>query len=312
MTIEFIHTRQPLEQRLGPHDVPPLDDPAMRAARTAYDANIPNMSSLAGEATLIRNDRYVHETVTEQSDPETVRESWRIHAEGYHTAGFVSDDAITVDGSLAEAIDKSRGEHTDYYIARNPDNPEDVATMRKVNLAVGETCEDLPAFQLCKDGLTQESLSFLENLKDPDTRLKEISALAITSKGSPIGAHEIFRRVIQEALGKNEVWLFSIVSSTYSSLAKNFSELNLRVIGDDATIDDPRVSKEISLKPVIVNPNRFIDNLLISFYNAENAIDRTRYKRSFLFFTDGLDREQMSSRVYDARQGLLRTQKTHG
>ncbi|MDB5186448.1 MAG: hypothetical protein JWL85_971 [Candidatus Saccharibacteria bacterium] len=255
-----------------------------------------------------RGDAFRHVRVTEASNPELVMEAWRVHAEGYYSVGFVNKDAITKEGFMASDIDKARGPYVDYFLAVNPEDDSERATMRKINLSEGGTYKDLPAYQLCKDKLSPMGIALLESMQNQDVRLKEIGALARTPNTSPIAVHEMFRDAIQEALGKNEVWFFSIVSTTHKTLAKSFGEKNLRVIGEDVPLEDERVNEGIALKPTIVRPDDFIDNMLTAYLEAKTAPERIRLKRSLLFFTDGLDSRHMSEQVFTTRQTMLMEQ----
>jgi hypothetical protein len=253
--------------------------------------------------------KYDHMTFTELTRPDLAAEAWRVHAEGYQAMGFVNQDAVDEHGYMAADIDKARGPHVDYYRASNPSNAQDQATMRKINIPYGGSYQDLPAFRLCQDSLNPLGRRLLGSLQNPDQRLKEIGALARTAEAQPLAVHELFRTTIQEALGKDEIWFFSIVTSTHESLAKSFGERNFNVIGDDVPIgEDSRVGDHIALRPTLLRPDEFIDNILLSLDEAQTIPAQVRYQRSLLFFTDGLPINLMSERVALARQAILMDQ----
>lgn len=256
------------------------------------------------EIVLLRNDRYTHFTVRENENPQLAEIAWRIHAEGYHAMGFVKDTALTQDGFLANGIDKARGESVDYKLAIHPEDSEDAATVRKFNLSDGQSYVDLPAYSLCKDALFDEGKAFLDSIPNQEESVKEIAALARTANAHPIAVHELFRDIIHEAISKNETWFFSIVSSTHESLVKTLGKDNFWIIGEDVSIPDDRVNPEIKLRPIIVRPDIFIDNLLAAYENADNPVDKVRLQRSFIFFTEGLAPEYMSDSVRDAAQQM--------
>jgi hypothetical protein len=261
-----------------------------------------------------RQDKYRHVSFHEQNNPILAEEAWRIHTDGYHSHGFVSDEALDpVTGVLGEDIDKSRGRFVEYHIAFNPKKPADRATLRIDGLAPGGTYKDLPAYQLCKDTLSPEGAKLLDSITHQDRRVKEIAAMATSAQGHPMGVYEIIRKVIQDEIGKDEVWMFSIVSTTFQSLVQNFGSDNFNVIGEDASIADDRVNSELRLRPTVLYPDKFIDNILGSFNKLGNepkeARDKLRLARSLLFITEGLHPGQMSEDVRAMRSTLL--EKAH-
>ena len=265
-------------------------------------------------------DRYFHVTYGEEDAPDLAIEAWQIHAEGYSAMGFVHDGAVTPEGFLTDDIDKARGPNVEYHLAFHPENGTDKATMRKIHLAEGQTCQDLPAYQLCKDALYPLGRVLLAGF--PTTRLKEIGALARTTNAHPLAVHEIFRKVIHSAIekspdgtDKNEVWFASIVSKTHDLLVGHYGAKNFTPLGEKVPIVDERVAESIELKPVLIRPDKFIANILASYNEAVEAADPKAMhslRRSFIFFTDGLRPDQMSTEVADARQTMTRTNAKQG
>lgn len=251
-----------------------------------------------------RSDAYYHALTNETDNPELAHEAWRIHAEGYEAMGFVHESAVTPEGYLTQDIDKARGPQVDIYLALNPDKHGDGGAMRKVNLLPFETYRDLPAYKLCKEHLSPEGRALLDEAEDNGMGIKEIGALARSKNSHPIAAHELFREAIHDAIGKDEAWLFSIVSTTCESLEKSFGKNNFISIGTDTPIIDSRVKEGIVLRPILLYPDTFIDNILTSFEEASGPASKTRLLRSFMFFTEGLRKDQLSDRAYKARLQL--------
>ena len=210
---------------------------------------------------------------------------------------------------LGEDIDKSRGQFVEYHIAFNPQKTTDRATLRIDGLAPGGTYKDLPAYQLCKDNLSHEGLELLESITDQDRRVKEIAAMATTSEGHPMGVYEIIRKVIQDEQGKDEVWMFSIVSTTFHSLVQQFGAKNFNVIGEDTPIADERINSDLRLRPTVLYPDKFIDNILDAYNETQEAREKLRLARSLVFITEGLHEAQMSDEVRALRNTLL--EKAH-
>ena len=251
---------------------------------------------------LVHPDQFVHLEFTEQDNPALAEAAWRTHARGYFEAGFLTEDAIDPDtGFLPTDIDKSRGPNTDYYLALADDGTY-AATMRKIKVAPEETYRDLPAYQLCKDNLSERGAARLDDLEAAGTEIVEISGMA---GKTPMAVFETIRTAMHKAIGRDEVWLFSIVSSTYDSLARSWSADNLPVLGEDTPLIDPRVKDGIRLRPAMLDPNTFNDNLLAAYQSAETGPEKARLLRSFEFFTDGLRADQMSLPVLQARRELL-------
>lgn len=255
-----------------------------------------------------RQDRYYHLKFKGQDNQELAEEAWRIHAQGYLAMGFVKTGAVTPEGFLTTDIDKARGDEVDYFLALNPNQETDCATMRKINLVPGEDFRDLPAFKITSDKLSPTGIDLLSHLQVDDYQIKELGALARTPNSNPIAIHEIFRSALHDSLGKKEAWFFSIVSSTFDSLAKSFGPDNFVVIGEDTPIDDPRVSEQVVLRPAILFPDRFIDTLLISYLATDDPKTKHGLLRSFLFFTDGVPEDRISELSAQARQELLTSQ----
>lgn len=255
-----------------------------------------------GEAPVTHplDDRYLYYRITEADNPELVHEAWRMHGVGYAAAGFVEQSALGEDG-LPTRIDKARGDNVDYYLtlSRDPNRPGEGATMRKIHVREGETFRDLPAFQLTKDTIYDEDIAYLESIT-PQTRLKEISAMARTS-ADPMSMYEIIRQITREAYGKNEVWFFGIVVDTLDyHLVPNLGVLNFQVIGGEARIDDDRVKKNVRLQPVLFHPDKFLTNMLKSRERATNPASRRRLDRSLGFFLHSLPPEQLAPEIIKA------------
>jgi len=257
-----------------------------------------------------RTDRYEHFNVTESENIDAVHEAWRIHAQGYLDMGFVTKDAITEEGFLAPEVDKSRGDNTVYHLALNPDleKTHDCATMRIDYLGKNQTYQDLPAYGLSRDKLWAGVEEDLADLHAQGKQFVEIAGLAKAPGAHPIAIFEMVRDALHDSLGKDRVWMYTLVSSTYDSLVRSWGEANLQLIGDDVAIDDKRVNEGLTLKPGLIHPDQFVGNLLTSYTSAVeagNRMDARILQRSFLFFSDGLSRERLGEDVFAARQQML-------
>jgi len=280
-----------------------------------FPENVHGIGEVAAVEEAVRQDTYVHITATELTQPDFVAEALKIQGEGYLKHGFVGEDGIEQDGPLKGALipelDKSRGPYTDYYLAINPDaaRPNDVATMRKVNLAPGEKFDDLPTGALARESLTPEGELLVDSVENPDLHFKEISGLA----GNPRGVYEIIRNRIQEASGKEEMWFFSIVSTTFDTMVRRYGRSNFTVIGENIVLGDDRVNDGISMVPAIVYPDKFMENVLADYRVAQaegDELAQRELRKSFLFLTDGMSEQSLGADVYAARDELQQLQPT--
>ncbi|MDB5185191.1 MAG: hypothetical protein JWN38_999 [Candidatus Saccharibacteria bacterium] len=267
---------------------------------------------LAGTApkptTEVENDKvlrmpshYEHIITTEAANPAMAELAWRIHAEGYHTMGFVHKTAIAMDGALTTDIDKARGDNVEYFLAINDVQEIDAASLRKVHIPEGGDYTDLPAYKLCEPQLSEPGKQLLADLSEDGHDIIEIGALARTASASPYAVHELFRNIVHGSAGKNEAWLFSIVSTTFDSLASSFGKDSFIVLGEDTPIVDDRVSNGVKLRPAVLIPDLFIDNVLAQYEAATNRVQRHKLLRTFMFFTEGLEDNELSEHAAQAR-----------
>lgn len=278
------------------HDMEPGE--GYQAAMNQFESRIPPD----------RQDKYFHMHFTEESDLELAQEAWRIHAEGYYAMGFVTAEAITPEGFLAEGIDKSRGPNTVYFLGLNPENDDDGATLRKMYLSPGGTYKDHPSYQACEDHLYPQGKRLLETLQEQGVAIVEIAAMAKSLSGNPASMHEVIRDAMHAGIANNEVWFFGLVSKTYDSLEKQWGKDAFTVIGDDVPIKDPRVAKSVTLRPGLLYTGTFCDNVLHAYRSARTKQDALKYRRSFIYYTEGLDDNLMSDDVRAARQEMLAEQ----
>jgi hypothetical protein len=247
----------------------------------------------------IRSDKYIHIGFIGEHCPLAQEEAWRIHAEGYRVMNFINDEAIDDNGFLDSSIDKTRElTGSEYHISVNPYNENDRATLRIVPPPgpFGDYTK-LPAYEATKNTLYPAGKQLLENLCYSGNVVKEISALAKTEKSSPLAIFELFREIIQDAQTKKEVWIFSMVNTTFNSLVKRMGESNLIVIGDDICMDDPRVNPEIKLRPVIFIPNLFYQNLMEDIRSTKDDWSRKRLVSNLRFFAEGLQDANLSESI---------------
>jgi hypothetical protein len=236
---------------------------------------------------------------------DLVREARRIHAEGYVFAGFVNESAVIKDGpekgTLTPDIDKARGPNVEYYLGIDGSNAKNCATLRRLYLPPGGSFRNLPAYSTTEQSLSPGGLVILEELEANGADINEIAALSRTEAAPAQAIYEILRTAIRDSMGKNRMWFVSMVSKTYDALLRRWGEDNLVRLGDDVVLEDDRVNDDIFLRPLLINPDTFHDNLLTAY----RATGDRKLAHSLVFYTDGLRRDQMSDDVFAARQKLF-------
>lgn len=256
----------------------------------------------------------------EENDVTAVRKAHEIHAESYVDSGFVHANALVEvnplngKGVLPDDIDKARGLNVQYTIAtsRTPTldimtgkEIENMSSWRLIDIPEGHTREALPAYGLAKGALTPEGEQYLKEIdENPNYRLREIAALSRTKNGSAAGIFEIMRDGIHQAMGKNEVWFFSIVDTTYGSLCKYFGDDGIRQIGDPVPINDSRVNPDVRLVPAVTDANTFIQSVAESALRSSGREQQSQMG-TFIFFTDGLSDKEIGPDLSNLRRHVL-------
>lgn len=253
--------------------------------------------------------QYEHTIFTELTDPEAVTRVQLLHAEGYLSMGFVTPAALTLEGlsdaiiatgthgRLVEELDHARGPQVQYHTSSEVGNPDNAATLREYNLSPGQTHEAIPAWQLSGHALTPANRMLVKNVSP--TRLKEICALARGEHATPRATLAVIRGAIHNAIGNKDIWFSTLVTNSYESLVRRFGEANLEAVGHAVTIDDERVNPDLTLTPIFLRPDDFLDNLVTAYnWSDLRSAERRRFGESLLFFSDGLEPDKMSARVH--------------
>ena len=264
-----------------------------------------NLNIVSSEQKRARNDLYVHYAFNDSSNPELVDIALQVHAEGYTTMGFVSNDAVGPDGKLIQQIDHSRGKNVDYFLLVDSGNSDNKATVRKINLWPGSELTDLPGYALTKTGQYPETQSYLSELRDQGFNLKELSGLARTKNAPPAMVYELLRDLLHSSLTKNEAWFFSIVSGTLDSLTKYLGKSAFEILGDAVNINDSRVNEIVALVPTILFPDQFLDNLLGDINKETIEEKRKKLIGMFMYMSEGLSEDEISNNVYNYRKLVM-------
>ena len=244
-------------------------------------------------------DRYVHHHFTEV-DEELMHRAWRMHAEGYREAGFIT----FTDAEFPPEMDNARGANVDYHIAAEAKNKERGATLREIHIPDGGTFRDLLAFYHTSSVMLPEKVALLERLTEEGYEIKEIAAMGQTS-ADPTPIYELLRDVANSDRGKKVVWLFSIVKSTlYDHMYSTLGQDNFDVLGGEVSLhndDEDGITDKVVLTPAILYPNELLDSMLSSIpKEVDRPAVQRRLLKNLVFFAHGLDREQLSGPVDNA------------
>jgi hypothetical protein len=258
-----------------------------------------------------RGDKYAYQKFTENQSPELVKTARRVHARSYRGEGFVYDEAIEEDGTIADDIDKARGSSVDYFLGYTlkAGTYDSVSTLRKINLESGETIDMLPGYRACQDALYPEQKAWLQSLSSETVSIKEISSFGHVPEVTALAGLELLRHVLQDSLGKGEVWFFTMVSEKYKTLEALFGPEAVRKIGDVVPLDDPRVG-DVSLVPAVVDVDNFFAHIYEAAQRAEGPT-RRRYLTYLSNFAEGVNEEMLGEEVSRAiaefKKGLAPT-----
>ncbi len=237
---------------------------------------------------------YAHFEFDELTNPLLVSTARRIHALGYRAANYVTEEAVVGD-ELVPELDKARGDNVDYHLAINLHESADMATMRLSGLPNEATSwTDLPLGSFKESFNPEDRARFDADFANGKV-FREVGALATTSR--PDGLHQIIRKVIQSAYGKDETWLATIVLPAHRSLGLRYGKSNVAIVGKDIKIDDPRVRANLPLKPTLIVPDLFFDNIAQDHDMTRSPMSRQALGKTLLFLTDGFDVSQLSDRV---------------
>lgn len=256
-----------------------------------------------------RLDSHVINTFTEYTNPALVDEARRVHAHGYVHEGFVINESLTPEGHLPDDIDKARGDTVEYFLASSGQSPDSdtltsKATMRLISVPESKTVEFLPAYELCKNTVSSEYLEYLQQL--PVANIIEMGALARTEDSSPMAAFELFRHALHSAK-PGDVWFFTVVSTTHTSLLGSFGPRVVRTIGDPIELNDPRVGDDVRLVPAITHTDTFIDDIRLAAEDTPDPLTKKRLMRTFMFFSEGLADDDLSQESAELRSYIINT-----
>lgn len=216
--------------------------------------------------------------------------AWRTHAAGYLRTGLAKPAAVK-EGLLSTVIDKSRHvkEGITYYLAINPNDPEERSTARLID---APSIEELPTFSLTKNGISEETKSDLQDAVCSGIQFRELGALANSKNGFCKGASEILRQVIVDTVSKegqpSQLLFVSMVDKARAGLIPTLSAATLEPIGEPTVLEENEFRQETTLIPIVINTDLVVSNIFNAFKKAERFSERRRYLESALYFAEPL------------------------
>lgn len=273
-------------------------------------ASFPNEPPKVGsqKATILDNEYLIWCGTPISRQSETmIPLAWRTHQEGYMREGLAKPAAITPEGYLNEAIDKSRHimEGISYVFAQRPDENSDRATARLIE---ADTYAQLPTFGLVKPGMSKEAVNALQEIQEEGIKLVELGALSKTSTRTSRGVQEVIRTLLRATVSGEErdpVRLYcSMVEPARRGLARSISQANLAPIGRTVILEENEFRNQTPLTPLIINPDEFIVNILKAHKKAEDPREGRLTLNSLLFFAHGLDEKHLPGEVSEFMANL--------
>lgn len=244
--------------------------------------------------------RYLHFAGSDVEHPGISSEARRLHAAGYHAAGFISADLVDASGCISTEVDKTVGRDVRFYVAVDPRSDTNRATARVV--LPFESYTDLPGYELCQGRLSdagEELLSYWSRAG----LVAEFSALSSTGAASARGILEVIRRMVHDGMHRGEVWFATLVVGTYESLIAKLGTRCMEVVGPDIPLAGPGIAAGLTLRPIVVMPQQVAAAIRLDGDESADPIQRRRLYRFAEFFeapadvapsTDAHERSEMT------------------
>lgn len=232
---------------------------------------------------------------------EMLQLAWETHAAGYLRAGLAKPAAIR-DGLLDETIDRSRRlrRGITYYLTINPDDIDDRSTARLID---ARSVEELPTYPLTKDGIHPDALKRLKFAVEVEGKqLCELGAFADSKPGRTPGTEELLRDILTDTVGRNQLLFCSMAAPVQKYLSRILSPANFEPIGDPVVLEENELRGETVLIPVVIDPDKFIDNLLAAYYEAKDPATKVMYREKALFYSAKLPPEHTPSGIIVLRE----------
>ncbi|HPR09115.1 MAG TPA: hypothetical protein PLT04_00920 [Candidatus Saccharibacteria bacterium] len=234
--------------------------------------------------------------------------------EGYVETGLAKPAAESDKHFLLDEIDKSGhlASGVVHFVARHKLDNADTATARLIDAS---DPTELATYGLVREGIEGKVVNVLREHISEGMKLQEMGALAKSfaahrkdvdpNTTSTPGAAEIIRNVLGYTAGKNTVLYCSMVQEAQAGLVKVLSPDNLEVVGTPVVLEENEYRKETTLLPIIIYPDKFVDNIVKAINDAKDTRTQMRFAGSLMFFTDQLSSERLSDEANAAREFIL-------
>lgn len=238
-----------------------------------------------------------HEVInfTEAEDAEAAALVHRIHCESYRSEGFVTDGAVTSQGTLSEDIDTTRGAHVTYFLAL-PIAETGGTGMASARLAYSPNglLTELTAYRMSEAALSPGWKRHLDqHLRTWGPRsVMEVASLSKTDDATSMASFEVMRALAHHAMGSPfpVVWVAALVESAYRSVVANFGSSVVVRAGSTLTPFQgaAHVSESLRFVPVVIEPFQLMERVAHAAQFDPRPESRDLLRRTHLFMADGL------------------------
>ena len=254
--------------------------------------------------------------IASEASPTSLTEpAFARHGRKFLEHGIVVESALLSDDSLPPDLDKMRGDDTLILTRRGlgVKAPDDIwYTDIRLKCPANNQYQSLPSYNRCKEGFFAGVPEMLAKVALTRT-IQEAGAFAGDSEAPSSAMHATFRKLVEMVLespssdipGDHVAWFMGMAWQTHVKLCALYSPENLEPVGLPTPIDLAKQRVLQPLVPLVMYPDRFIENLAGYLYRARNAYQQRRRGNAFLFFVERLGPETMPEGCWSLRNELL-------
>lgn len=204
--------------------------------------------------------------------------------------------------------DEIRGPHVEILAIVDPETGEVVASMRKVH-TTGRALSAMPSYKKFEeDGAWHHDGKALLLKRAADDRpVVEIGGLWKNEEYDTDIKVELYKAALQTSFERNELWFMGIVQAEYGGLLRNYGKSVVHTLGDPVSVKGEEAASEVRLRPVLVDPATFYDDMVDEIIlarderNIQKAATRAMILEDFLI---GLDHSLLSARTQYRLRGV--------
>lgn len=170
--------------------------------------------------------------------------------------------------------DDIRGPHVEFMAVLNEEG-EVVASLRKIH-ATGINLSALPSFQkfIGENALDPEGSATLFDHAEPNRAVVEIAGLWKNDDYDTGVKIELYKAAMQDSIARDELWFMGIVQAEYAGLLRSYGKHVVHTLGHQVEVKGEGATSGVRLRPVMVEPRTFYDDLAAEMRDASAAGDR--------------------------------------